>query len=179
MEQLEAILNENQYIRCDKVGEEDFHDYGQFEDKIYKSTPLTGHTKKYQVFYSDELEMGILYGKESNLLNATTHRMDLRKGTEADRKAILKEFRDYFDEKEEVLQRLVPPGIRTIKQVELYSKWRKHVPDEHKSPLYDNPGEDVLKSIKDDRRSKKEYIAARRQLEQEAESSGKKLHKKQ
>jgi hypothetical protein len=122
--------------------------------------------------------MGILYGKESNLPNATTHRMDMRKGTEADRKAILKEFRDYFDEKEEVLQRLVPPGIRTIKQVELYLKWRKHVPDEHKSPLYDNPGEDVLKSVKDDRRSKKEYIAARRQLEHEAESSGKKASRK-
>jgi hypothetical protein len=172
MEQLESLLNENQYVECEKVGEDNFYDVGKFEDKIYKQNPLSGHTKKYQLFFADECDMGILFARPSNKEGETTHRMDLKKGRESQRKELLKP--DMFgkfdlDKKMELLK---PPGIRTIKQVELYTKWRKHVPDELKSPLYDNPGEDVLLAVKEDRKSKKEYIASRRQQEEAIDKSG-------
>jgi hypothetical protein len=128
-----------------------FRNYGKFKDTVYKHTPLTGNTKKYQLFYSSDEEPGILYAKTSSM-DTTTHRMDLRRG--ADREETLK----YFDINDiEVLEEK-DRGIKKIKQVELFTKWRKHVPDEFKSPLYDNPGEEILQSVKDDRKSKKEYV---------------------
>ena len=97
--------------------------------------------------------MGVLYGKTSNTMT-DEHRMDLKKGTVDERKELLEFFDindvEHLDDVE---------CIKQIKQVELYTKWRKHVPDQYKSPLYDHPGDDVLASVKDDRKSKKEYVA--------------------
>jgi hypothetical protein len=152
MSQLQETLDENTYVECIKVGVDDFLDYGKFEDTLYKSAPLMGHTKKYQLFYSTDQEPGVLIGKESNMATEA-HKMDLRKGKDADRDRILRAF-----DVDIHLENLKSEGIRTIKQVELYSKWRKHVPDKHKSLLYDNPGEDVLLSVKEDRKDKKKYI---------------------
>jgi hypothetical protein len=56
--------------------------------------------------------------------------------------------------------------------VELFTKWRKHVPEAYKSPLYDNPGEDIIRSVKEDRKSKKEHAETRRLLNEEGEASG-------
>jgi hypothetical protein len=155
MEQLVTVLNKSQYVECVKVGTEDFCNFGKLEDKVYKHTPLSGHTKKYQVFYSNDKNPGILYAKVSNNTASKVHEMDLRKGTGAERTKILEDF-DVVD-----CEHLPVEGIRTIKQVELFSKWRKHVPNEYKSPLYDDPGEAVRLAIKDDRKSKKAYIEQR------------------
>ena len=166
MEQLETTLNENQYVSCIKVGEEHFFDFGKLEDSIYKQTPLSGNTKKYQMFYSEETAIGVLFAKHSNS-DTGAHPMDLKRGNDAQRTNVLSTF-DVDN-----MARLDAPGIRAIKQVELYTKWRKHVPDNQKSPLYDNPGDDVLLSVKEDRKSKKKYAETRRLLQEEAQSSGK------
>jgi hypothetical protein len=126
--------------------------YGKFEDKLYKTTPLSGHTNKYQLFYCKDDGPSTIVAKEDNIDNKE-HHMDLKKGKDKDRQEIL---RDFDVESMELLNDV--DGIRTIKQVELYSKWRKHVPDEHKSPLYDHPGEAVIQSVKEDRKNKKNYI---------------------
>jgi hypothetical protein len=47
MEQLQKVLDSNEYVECKKVGKEDFRNYGKFKDTVYKHTPLTGNTKKY------------------------------------------------------------------------------------------------------------------------------------
>jgi hypothetical protein len=134
------------------VEQQEFKNYGKFEDKIYKTNPLSGHTKKYQLFYCSDKEPTSLYRKESNVAE-TEHRMDLKKGKDVDRKDIL----DSFDmEFMEALNKV--DGIKPIKRVELYTKWWKHVPDEYKSLLYNDPGEDVLRAVKDDRKNKKKYI---------------------
>jgi hypothetical protein len=156
MEQMVSILDSNKYVSCTKVGVDDFCNYGKFEDSVYKHSPLTGNTKKYQLFYSSSQEKGVLYAKTSNT-SEEAHRMDLRKGTDEERDEILK----YFDMDDVPPLIENDPGIKRIKQVELYTKWRKHVPDEFKSPLYDHPGDDVLQSVKDDWKSKKEYVQSR------------------
>jgi hypothetical protein len=151
MEQLQEHLDSNAYVECIKVGVDNFCDYGKFEDKLYKDKPLSGHTKKYQLFYLTDEEPGVLYGKESNV-DTNKHKMDLTKGNDESRKQHLSNF----DVK--LMDKLKTEGIRTIKQVELFTKWRKHVPDEYKSPLYDNPGIDVLESVKQDRKNKKQFV---------------------
>jgi hypothetical protein len=81
MEQLQKVLDSNEYVKCKKVGEEDFWNYGKFEDTVYKHTPLTGNTKKYQLFYSSDEEPDILYAKTSSM-DTTTHQMDLQRGAD-------------------------------------------------------------------------------------------------
>jgi hypothetical protein len=167
MEQLEETLNQNEYVECVKVSEDDFYDFGKFKDRIYKHTPLSGNTKKFQLFYSHDEDMGTLYGKES-ASSRTATRMELKRGGENDRNNILKDF-DIRDI--ELLKDV--DGIRRIKQVELYTKWRKHVPDQYKLPLYDKPGDDVLQSVKDDQKSKLEYVKEQRLINEQVEAMGK------
>jgi hypothetical protein len=171
MTQLNTVLNQNEYVESIKVNSEDFVDFGKLEDSLYKQTPLSGNTKKYQLFSSSDQEMGVLYGRET-ASSTEEHRMDLRKGTEQERQNIL----DSYDLED--MDVLTTDGIKTIKQVELYAKWRKHVPEEYKSPLYDHPGDDVLQAVRDDRKSKKEYIQARRLNQQPVEETGKLAAKK-
>ena len=48
-----------------------------------------------------------------------------------------------------------PPGIKPIKQVEMWKKWRKYVPPQlQHDPLYTHPGEDTIKEINADRNQK-------------------------
>jgi hypothetical protein len=103
------------------------------------------------LFYSTNKEPGVLYGKESNI-DTNKHKMDLRKGNDEGRKQQLCNF----DVK--LMDKLKTEGIQTIKQVELFTKWQKHVLDEYKSPLYDNSGIDILESVKQDRKNKKKFI---------------------
>jgi hypothetical protein len=64
---------------------------GQFEDSIYKSAPLSGNTKRHQLFYSHHQAKGILMAKESNTQGDVVN-MNLRKGAEAERNRILAEY---------------------------------------------------------------------------------------
>ena len=56
-------------------------------------------------------------------------------------------------------EELVPPGIKPIKQVELYQKWRKFVLDDYKDILCPFPGQDVVDAVtkqkKESKKSKK------------------------
>jgi hypothetical protein len=156
MEQMVSILDSNEYVSCTKVGVDDFCNYGEFEDSVYKHSPLTGNTKNTN--FSTRVAKRRVYCMQKSNTSEEAHRMDLRKGTEERREEILKYFD--MDDVPPLIEK--DPGIKHIKQVELYTKWRKHVPDEFKSPLYDHPGDDVLQSVKDDWKSKKEYVISRR-----------------
>jgi hypothetical protein len=153
-------------VECIKVGPNDFKNMGQFEDDLYSMNPLSGNTKKYQLFYATMDNPGVLYAKESNEA-VDVQEMSLKKGHDITREQILQDF-DF----QELPQLDDVEGIRRIKQVELFSKWRKHVPDEYKSPLYDNPGEDIIQSVKDDRKKKKQYQEDERRKLEAAEAQG-------
>jgi hypothetical protein len=49
---------------------------------------------------------------------------------------------------------LEPPGLKEIKQVELYQKWRKFVPDEFQDEICPKPSDEVLNKIKEEKRKK-------------------------
>ena len=50
---------------------------------------------------------------------------------------------------EDELMQLTPPGLPPIKQFELWHKWRKIVPDEHKDITCPKPSDEVLKKYKE------------------------------
>ena len=52
------------------------------------------------------------------------------------------------------LEVLEKPGIRAIKQVELYTKWRKIVPLEYRDITCPRPNEEIMKKVKDDKANK-------------------------
>jgi hypothetical protein len=137
-----------------------------FEDSIYKKNPLSGNTKQMQLFYSTIDDPGVLYAKETNT-SQTVLKMDLRKGTDNKRKAVLEGY-----DLEELEQLTECNGIKYIKQVELVLKWRKHVPDKYKSPLYNSPGEEVLQAVKDDRKAKKDLIEAKQKKKEAVNATG-------
>jgi hypothetical protein len=166
LDQLQQVLDTNQYVECIKVGPNDFKNMGQFEDDLYSTNPLSGNTKKYQLFYAPMDNPGVLYAKESNEA-VNVQEMNLKKGHDITREQILQDF-DF----QELPQLNNVEGIRQIKQVELFSKWRKHVPDEYKSLLYDNPGEDIIQSVKDNRKKKKQYQQDEQRNLEAAEAQG-------
>lgn len=49
---------------------------------------------------------------------------------------------------------LEPPGLREIKQVELYRKWRKFVPEEFQDEICPKPPDEVLNRIRDEKTKK-------------------------
>jgi hypothetical protein len=107
MKQLQQTLDLNHYISCIKVESKEFYDFGKFKYKIYMQTPLTGHTK-YQYFYLEDTDMGILYRKHANQSTNSVHQKDLKKGRPADRKAIINEF----DMDKDYLEQLDVPGVK-------------------------------------------------------------------
>ena len=46
------------------------------------------------------------------------------------------------------------PGIKPIKQVELYKKFRKYVPDKYKDTHYAAPDAEVVAEVKGDKKEK-------------------------
>ncbi len=59
------------------------------------------------------------------------------------------------------LQRLQPPGLRDIKQVELYSEWRKFVPAKFADDICPKPSDEVLARVaqtKGDKSNNKQMI---------------------
>jgi hypothetical protein len=58
--------------------------------------------------------------------------------------------------KQPTVEKLVPPGIRAIKQVEMYDKWRKFIPAEHITDMYKQPETETVKELKEDRQQKKQ-----------------------
>jgi hypothetical protein len=46
------------------------------------------------------------------------------------------------------------PGIKPIKQVELYKKWRPFIPSQFRDEIYPRPSDEVIASVKNDRNKK-------------------------
>lgn len=65
---------------------------------------------------------------------------------------------DYEDRIDELLDFVIAPieapGLREIKQVELYTKFRKFVPEEFRDEICPKPSDHVLEKIKKDRSEK-------------------------
>jgi hypothetical protein len=53
-----------------------------------------------------------------------------------------------------VLQPIAAPGLKEIKQVELYSKFRKFVPHQFRDEICPRPPEEILENIRKSRSEK-------------------------
>ena len=70
-----------------------------------------------------------------------------------DRFRILREF---------PLKQIVAPGMKEIKQVELYTKWRKFVPAEYADEICPKPPDEILERVQKERSEKSKERNARK-----------------
>ena len=78
---------------------------------------------------------------------------DFCKYIDKDRKTVMKQ-------EQETIAMLPPPGLRDIKQVELYKKWRKFMPDEKTVNLVcPKPPDDVLMRVSKEKSNKRKEKA--------------------
>jgi len=115
--------------------------------------------KKNHHFYSNSTTPGVLHVRKTSAA-AYPIKSQLLAKTSNHHKALL----DGFDHTTlSSVKQASPPSLKKIKRIELFKKWRKYVPEHLRSPLYDNPGEDILREITDQRNVK---AAARKKAKQ-------------
>ena len=95
------------------------------------------------VFWVEDSNPTTMYIKASD--DAEIVEVDFMKGDYEDR---IDELLDF------VIAPIEAPGLREIKQVELYSKFRKFVPEEFRDEICPKPSDHVLEKIKKDRSEK-------------------------
>jgi hypothetical protein len=65
--------------------------------------------------------------------------------------------------KEYQLQQLKEPGLKEIKQVELWTKWRKFIPHQFQSEICPEPEVAVLQRIKNEKKEKLKQAAKKKE----------------
>jgi hypothetical protein len=152
MEQLVERLNDHELIEAIKVGEEDFRDWDLFLNSIYNPLP-PGFIQPYQFFHSDFWREGWIQAQVSAKRASYGVNVNIKNDMDpTERKALLKQNPWVT---KNIVAKLEPPGIRAIKQVEMYEKWRKFVPVAFLTELYAKPHDDTVKEMKDDKKKKK------------------------
>jgi hypothetical protein len=133
MRQMVDILNASPNITFKEARGEDFFDYGGMLDKFYKKFP-GGTIQRNHVFWVDDSNPTTMYTKISD---------------EAEVETINLKASQHYSNRAQSLQRhvLTPipaPGLKDIKQVELYTKFRKFVPVEFRDEICPRPSQQVL-----------------------------------
>jgi hypothetical protein len=62
------------------------------------------------------------------------------------------------------LQPLTPPGLKEIKQVELWTKWRKFIPHQFQDEICPKPDVGVLQRIKSEKNEKLKQAAKKKRV---------------
>ena len=121
MQQLCHLFSVSNLVDVCAVTPDDFFDWESHLNSIYQKIP-TGNTKNNHIFCARLSDPGDLLVKE---YDGSDEWEVLKLKLRGDRdENLLKPW----DE----IERLIPPGIPEIKQVELATKWRKFVPDPYK-----------------------------------------------
>ena len=146
-------LNNNKFISASKVKPEEFKDHLKWQDQLYR-TPASGDFTRTHIFTIKSDNPTVLIKQDhdgaemryENLLPTRRSRKALQL-TKQERIAKLKLM-------ENDIETLAEPGIRAIKQVELYQKWRPPLPVEKRDLTCPKPADEILKKVRDERRTK-------------------------
>jgi hypothetical protein len=148
MTQFLEYMSNSEYVTAIEAFDYDFFDYNEFLDRLYKDLNKP-QVKKWQIFSVEKEEEGqqlAMVFKTSNRADATTMSYP-----------IMKQTTNRHDKLTALLTRLVPPGRKDIKQVELYTKYRKFVTEIYQDDCCPKPEEEILEKI--DRKNRKSESA--------------------
>ena len=154
---LTSVLNENSFVDVFQMKPSNFHDHKDWQDGYYR-TPTSGEFKQTHIFKIRNCFRGgtpTVLMKQDDLEAAV--RLDDLQPTEKSRKAkkMTSSQRSIeIAQMEKNLKVLKPPGMKPIKEVELYTKWRPLLPKECQDDTCPKPSEEVMTKIKNDRCAK-------------------------
>lgn len=154
-EQLVGVLNTAQDVAPTPATKDDFKNWEALEDKIYKNI-ISGTVHKTHLFELTSCDPGILVTKDTASPDSVLRRQDLRKNMKAEERATV--VGDY----EKHLEALEPPGIKPIKQYELWHKWRPYIPLEYQDILCPKPSQEVIDDIKKSNNERSKKAAGKR-----------------
>ena len=168
--QLIEVLSFHKQINVVPMEKEDFKDFLEWQDRFYRS-PKGGDISQTHVF----TVFGEGYGNPTSVWKQDrcgapitvedflpTNRNKKAKVMDAEAR------KNAIDKMLSELKILEPPGLREIKQVELYIKWGPLMPsDKERNETCPKPSDEVLAKVKDERNEKqKEKKQARKEKKQ-------------
>lgn len=158
MAQTIAKLNEHEQTTATLFG--DFRNWDAYLDKLYSRFDA-GTMKKYHNF-SVDFEEGATFMK----IDVSRHEEDVQ-GRRT------KDFHTPSADREKLLSQmpepLPKPGIKRIKQIELGTKWRKHVPPEFQDEICPVPSKAIVDAHKKEKKKTKKNKATAIQNENDSD----------
>jgi hypothetical protein len=123
---------------------DEFHKWGDLLDELYNKLGNINKWHNFEAELDGDGKLSVQVGR-SNLDNAEKDTYYIAKERVVNRDDILKKLPVVEPE----------PGLRAIKQVELYKKWRPLVPHEFKDILCPKPPQEILDEVADTAREKR------------------------
>jgi hypothetical protein len=142
-------VGENQHVTAYPVTAANMKDYDRYFDALYRDFK-DSKTLKWQVFTSTSENPTEMTLATSTLPNAETQTLDLKKRRVTDQET---DREQRFDHPVPVLPK---PGIRPIKQVELYTKYRPLVPEEYRDSICPKPSDEVMAMVRAEKKDKRD-----------------------
>eukprot|EP00536_Pseudo-nitzschia_multiseries_P007462 jgi/Psemu1/18018/gm1.18018_g len=143
-EQLRKALGTNERITIHSIKDGDFKHYKRLEDLFYKDLK-TGTIQPGHIFTVESDAPTTIKIWQDCLGTADVSVQDLQKRVtvvDCDRR-LREAVWDFV-----LLDPVAPTGIKEIKQIELYTKWRKLVPAEFVDIICPYPGDEVMRKFK-------------------------------
>ena len=141
-QELMVALNRSDNVGAYEVKEADFFGWGALLEKLYKRFPAV---EKYQLFSSDGNEKVTMHLSSNAAADDSANLRFPVKESAASREERLKELTPHV---------LISPGLKDIKKVELYTKFRSLLQEKNRDITCPHPGDEVLNSIKSQRQEK-------------------------
>ena len=173
MSQMVSVLNYSPKVHVIRAHSELHYDWDAYLDRLYKR-PAAGTVNKNHIFRADvnqpgQLRTESIKGVDMKVQNLSKIKITSTGATKAGRTRILKYGKVGVIE---------PPGLKPIKQVELYKNWRPLVPDEYKDAICPKPSDTILEVVKKERAEKKKKKIAQKNTAPKKKALKKKAPKK-
>ena len=141
MNQLANTLSDanEDYVNVIPVDKNSFYNWDEFFTKELSYKKAIKDCSKYHCFYYDVTQKGKVY-KNNTVLNNTVTRESIH--NQYDNQLWKQQIQTLFPNLEKA------PGIAGIKKVELYTKWRKLIPNHYQDSMCPKPDDSVLLKIK-------------------------------
>ncbi len=151
MDMLHDVLNKMDDIKFIKASDNYFFNYDKLLDCLYKNFKAGNIQKNHYFVVHSNAPTSMISKTYINDENETT--FNFHKDT-PHRAVLLETY---------TLEHLNAPGIRDIKQVELWKNWRQYIPDPYKDIMCPEPTKEVVDKIqKDKSRKQKEKVASKK-----------------
>ncbi len=138
-------LNEQPHVSFEAVNSSVFFDYGELLDRFYKPFPA-GTVQGSHVFWVESGQPTVVLTKETAL--EPTIIINFCNGKFITRENRVRELKEFS------LKPVAAPGMKEIKQVELFTKWRKFVPAEFADKICPKPPDEILNNVQKARSEK-------------------------